>query len=151
MPEISRRQFMAATGVAAACLLCPTCATFAADAKPLDVGTTKDYDKDGAFDKFAQSDRIFIVRQNGQIYAMPAVCTHEGKKLVVAPDDPTQLLCPTHKGRFTLDGKVSKKPPKRSLARLGISVNDAGHILVDPSKRFTEDQWTDPGSFVKVP
>ena len=36
------------------------------------------------------------------------------------------------------------------LGGLGISVNDAGHILVNPNKEFPQDKWTDKGCFVEI-
>ena len=59
--------------------------------------------------------------------------------------------CPTHKSHFTFEGTVTGGPAKRSLPRYGISVDANGHVLVDCSKEFTEKNWDDENSFVKIP
>jgi cytochrome b6-f complex iron-sulfur subunit len=156
MPDLNRRHFVAAATAAVACACClydeATAAETAAAAPsgPVDVGTKADYPKDGAMnDKYAKPKeyRILVVRNEGKIYAINSTCTH--KNCAVKPKDET-IACPCHGSKFSLRGTSTKGPAKGSLSRYAISVNDAGRIMVDRSKSFSEKEWDNPSSFVTV-
>jgi cytochrome b6-f complex iron-sulfur subunit len=152
MSDLNRREFVIAAACAAgACMMCGSIE--AADAAPeaggtkVDIGTAADYPKDGPYDKLADSKKLIIVRDNGKLYALSAVCTH---KMGTVKVKGTELVCPKHNSHFANDGKVTKGPAKASLFRLGISENADGHILVDPNKKFGENQWADAGASITV-
>jgi cytochrome b6-f complex iron-sulfur subunit len=110
----------------------------------VDVGTISDYPRDGVYDRFARSDRIYVVRQNGRVYALRAVCTH--RACLVVPDA-SALRCPCHGSRFEADGTVTKGPATRQLAHYAIARTDGGRLIVDKSKRLTPDA-NDPAAYV---
>jgi cytochrome b6-f complex iron-sulfur subunit len=158
MEQMNRRELLTAAAVTAAaacaCVMASPSTLFADDATQpstqpagLDVGLKSDYDKDGITDKFLKSDKVAVVREDGKIYALTAVCTHKGCTIGDATD---HFLCPCHKGQFNLDGTVKMGPPKNPLVRYAISVDANKHLVVDKSKSFTPDQATDPASFVTV-
>ena len=159
MANVPRRTFLAAAAGAAACAACGGCplAALGADdasgsnrkkpAEPVDVGTTADYPRDGAYDAHAASGGFFLVRGKGRLYALGAACTHKATPLKVKDG---AFACPKHGARFSLDGKVTKAPAKRPLPRYAISLDDAGRVAVDPSRTFEKDKWNDDGSFVEV-
>jgi len=161
--EINRRNFLAATAAAAcACALCPIARADDDDddddapppaplpAGPAAAGNLTDYPKDGPYDSLAKSKQILLVRENGNLYAMTAICTH--KKFLIKVKD-NQFFCPKHSSRFDLDGKPAPKPngrmgpAKKPLTHYAISADANGAITVDTSKTVEE---TDPAAFVKV-
>jgi Rieske Fe-S protein len=150
--QFNRRQFTLATATVAACACCgvsPDCARAGAEdpSGPVDVGTLADYRSDGAFDKFAKSHRIVMVRKSGRLYAATATCTHRDCVVKCVSDE---LRCPCHGSRYDLAGVVTKGPAKTPLPRYAISLNSAGRIIVDPSQRFEQKQWDDPKAFINI-
>lgn len=150
--SINRREMLILTGVAAvgACLGRCTLALGADLSTPpasLDVGTLSDFPADGISDKFAKSDGIMVVRKGDHIYATTAICTHRKNTLKVVNGE---LRCPAHGSRFNSDGEASKGPATSPLIRYGISKTADGHILVDGTKTFDKEKWSDPASFVQV-
>jgi nitrite reductase/ring-hydroxylating ferredoxin subunit len=156
MSEMNRRDFLVATGVAAAAVLSLPVLQNTAQAapaptmpdKPVDCGDLKDFDKDGVTDKFAKKPNyFFIVRKDGKLYACLSLCTHKYAPLTVKSDE---FYCPKHKSEFTYEGTVTAGPAKTSLPRYAISKDDKGHVIVDCSKEFSESKWDDAASFIKV-
>ena len=153
--QFNRREFVIISGAAAAAAwvrIDPLATTACAAAAPpptgpVDVGTAVDYANDGAFDKFARSNRVMLVRKGDRLYATTATCTH---KDCVVKHVQGEIRCPCHGSRFDLDGDVTKGPAKSPLARLAIAQNAAGRIVVDPSQKFGPGQWDDPKCFVKL-
>lgn len=152
MSELNRREFVTAAACAAgACLMCG-----AIEAQPVpdtsssqkvNVGSVKDYDKDGVYDKLADSKKILIVRSGTKIYAMTAVCTHKMGTVKLKGAD---LVCPKHNSHFTNEGKPTSGPAKAALFHLGISQDADGLIMVDKTKTFGEKQWDDAGASITV-
>jgi nitrite reductase/ring-hydroxylating ferredoxin subunit len=152
---MNRRDFLVASGVAAAAVLSlPVLQNSArADApkmpdKPVDCGALKDFDKDGVTDTFAKKPNyFFIVRKDGKLYACSSVCTHKYAALTVKSDE---FYCPKHKSEFSYEGTVTAGPAKSSLPRYAISTDDKGHVIVDGTKEFSESKWDDTASFIKI-
>ena len=167
MSELNRRQLIvtAAVTAAAACCACelaqaaeaegrqegkdsPALPTGPAFAKgPVDVGPRSQYTKDGVTDKFAKSNRVLVVRHEGKIYAPTATCTHKNCAVKLKNDE---ITCPCHGSKYSIQGTSIKGPAKGSLYRYGISVNDAGHVIVDKSKQFEEKDWDKDGAYISV-
>ena len=130
--DMTRRQFSVAAVAAAACIASvgtvdTANAAPAAAAAPIDVGTAADFPHDGAFDRFAKSNRIMVVRKDNRLYATTATCTH--RDCVIKPVQ-GDLRCPCHGSRFDLAGGVTRGPAKTSLPRYAIAHNSAGRIVV---------------------
>lgn len=154
MSDIDRRNFLkaAACGLAmlgSVPLLCAAEPGAAAGAGggPIDAGELKSFDHDGVYDSFARQQRFLLVRADKHLYAIAASCTHKGATLRLRDG---QIVCPQHGAKFSNDGMVAKGPARRSLVRFGITVDDNGHVMVDKSKQFPEDKWTDKASFVEI-
>jgi cytochrome b6-f complex iron-sulfur subunit len=82
---------------------------------------------DGAkFFDFRGASGVVVRKQNGELVALSAVCTHLGC-IVQWEKDRQDFLCPCHAGRYTADGMVTAGPPPRPLARLPFTV--AGGII----------------------
>jgi cytochrome b6-f complex iron-sulfur subunit len=161
MSDMNRRGFLAgaAATAAAACVGCMCSQAMAggaggggsgapaAAADPVGAGALDAFAKDGVFDTLAQKSRVVLVRKDNKLYALTAVCTHQGGTVVA---NNGALRCPKHNATFALDGKNTGGPARTPLVHLGIKVDDKKHVVVDPSKKLTEAQWNDEGSFVKV-
>jgi Rieske Fe-S protein len=146
--SLSRRSFVLtviATAAAAGPLLAEESGT-ASGSMTVDVGALADYAQDGVTDTWAKTKKFLIVRESKRIVAVSSVCTH--KNCVVKPKDGL-LVCPCHGSRFSTQGSLQKGPGKGPLAHLGIQLIDS-RIIVDPSKTFPENQWTDPASFIAI-
>jgi nitrite reductase/ring-hydroxylating ferredoxin subunit len=154
MPEINRRQFIAAA-VAATCVMCrhrladaqTTVPASQPSGKVVDVGPRSEYAADGNSDKFIASDHIVVSRENGKIFASSSHCTHTTGEVRV---EPGRLYCPRHKGVYSPEGTPVSGPPKVALPRFAVSVDSRGHVIVDTSTQFPAEKWTDPASYIAV-
>jgi len=158
MSEMNRRDFLVATGIAAAAVLSlPVLqSTAMADQaptmpdKPVDVGELKSFDTDKVYDKFAKKPNyFFLVRKDGKLFACQAVCSHKYVALTVKKDE---FYCPKHKSEFTFEGTATAGPALKSgsLPRYAISKDDKGHVMVDCTKEFSESKWDDAASYIKL-
>jgi len=111
------------------------------------VGTLADYAKDGVFDKHLKTDKVIVVRNSDKVYAMSSRCTHKGTTVGMKDG---KIRCPAHGSVFSEQGTPTGGPAKSALTRFGISLNDKGHLIVDRSKQFSEQQWDDPAAFVNA-
>jgi cytochrome b6-f complex iron-sulfur subunit len=69
-----------------------------------------------------------VLRQNGEVVALSAVCTHLGCT-VAFNASANQFQCPCHGGKYDRDGNVVAGPPPKPLERLQIRVDDDKIIL----------------------
>jgi Rieske Fe-S protein len=162
--ELNRRDFVAAAAltVCGGIISCqsgrpgeaPADATDPSDLPPetnaqgtVDVGTMPDYPHDGVYDRYARSNRVYIVRWDGRIYALRSICTH--RACLVVPDASRALRCPCHGSRFELDGTVTKGPATRPLPHYAIARSEPGRLIVDKSRRFGPDA-SEPAAYVAV-
>ncbi len=59
------------------------------------------------------------------------------------------LKCPKHGSIFSAEGVVTKGPARKPLDRFGVSIDDAGHVIVDP-RPFPQGAMGKAGGFVEV-
>jgi cytochrome b6-f complex iron-sulfur subunit len=114
------------------------------------VGDPKQYEDGKVVERF-KPQGTWIVRYNGQIYALSTTCTHLG----CTPnwlEREEKFKCPCHGSGFKITGVNFEGPAPRPLERWGISIADDGQLLVDKSKKFQKElgQWDNQESFVKV-
>lgn len=147
MAEMNRREFVAAaTAAACACMFCPAAVVEAATG-PVDAGPAAEFAKNGISTKFVGKG-FFVVTQNGRIHAPASACTH--KQVQLKPVGGS-LKCAKHGSAFDPSGKVTKGPAKVSLPRCHVSINEQGHLIVNPAQKFDEKKWNAPGASVEVP
>jgi nitrite reductase/ring-hydroxylating ferredoxin subunit len=147
--DLGRRTFVLATMAAAVCACCGSIDLASAQttkSTTIDVGPLSDYTKDGVTDTFVGPAKILVIRNDGQLFACSAVCTHKGKPLSLKAGE---IICKAHGSEFSHYGTVTKGPARDSLARYAISVKD-GRVIVDTSKSFREAKWSDAASFIDV-
>jgi cytochrome b6-f complex iron-sulfur subunit len=116
---------------------------------PVTVGEATKYAKDGIYDEYAKTSGFIVVAEKGKIYAVTAVCSHKRGLLVKDPAVAGQIKCTKHDGKFSAAGSPISGPPKTSLARLAISKNAKGELVVDPTKQFQQADWEKAEAFVK--
>ena len=151
MSNLNRREFVAAAATACAfCIACPENVLAAPAKAPVDAGEVGTFTKQGVYDSFAKSGGFLLISDNGKLHASSSTCTHKNNVVGVDSENRLQLKCEKHGSLFNLDGRVVKAPAKRSLARFAISLNDKKHVIVDPTKRFEENDWQNPASFLKL-
>ena len=102
-------------------------------------------------ERFKQSERVWLVRDNREIYALIAICTHLGCTPNWFPDEQT-FKCPCHGSGYYKSGINFEGPTPRPLERASIRLADDGEILVDKSKTFRYElgEWNEPGAYLKV-
>jgi cytochrome b6-f complex iron-sulfur subunit len=114
------------------------------------VGETKDFE-DGKVDERFKNRGAWIVRHNGEIFALSTTCTHLG----CTPnwlEREGKFKCPCHGSGFKISGVNFEGPAPRPLERYRISKADDGQILVDRSRKFQKElgQWNEPESSIRV-
>jgi len=114
-----------------------------AAAKPFDAGSASDVPQ-GISEKFAKSDRIFLIREGNKLSAMTATCTHKNQRLRLKDG---QVFCAAHGSKFKTDGTLVEGPAERNLTRHGVSIDARGHLLVDKSRSLLPN---DPGATAEL-
>lgn len=80
------------------------------------------------FFEYAGSSAVLVRKQDGNLVALSAVCTHLGC-IVQWEKDKQDFLCPCHAGHYNADGLVTAGPPPKPLPKIPFSVAD-GSITV---------------------
>ncbi len=80
--------------------------------------------------RFFQCAQLFVLRDAGGIYAMSAVCTHEGCIINYAPAT-HDFGCPCHQSVFDFNGKVTMSPAMMPLPHYTCSLDANGNVIVD--------------------
>jgi cytochrome b6-f complex iron-sulfur subunit len=114
------------------------------------VGFADTYDDGKVVERF-KDQNMWIVRNDGKIYALSTTCTHLG----CTPnwlEKEAKFKCPCHGSGFYISGINFEGPAPRPLERWGISVGDDGQLVVDKSKKFQQErgEWSSPESYIKV-
>jgi Rieske Fe-S protein len=85
----------------------------------LKAGTVKDYRKAGGF---------YLVADGAGIYALTAICTHNGCKVVAEAGQ--GFGCPCHDSEYDLQGNVLQGPAKLPLKHFEVTEQGPGGPLV---------------------
>ena len=114
-------------------------------------GYPDDYPTGSVSTIWVKEQRVWIVRDEGGIYAISALCTHLG----CTPrwlDAENKFKCPCHGSGFTSEGVNFEGPAPRPLERVQITLAEDGQILIDKSIKFLEEKgdWGKPGSILVV-
>jgi cytochrome b6-f complex iron-sulfur subunit len=114
-------------------------------------GTPEEYIPGQVDNRFKESFGVFMVRDEGEIYALKAVCTHLGctPNWLAAE---FKFKCPCHGSGFYISGINFEGPAPRPLERYRITLAEDGQILVDKTKIYRQEkgEWSDPESFLKA-
>lgn len=114
-------------------------------------GRPDDFVEGDVSEQYKESQRVWIVREGGKLYAIQAICTHLGCTPRWLPLE-VKFKCPCHGSGFTKDGVNFEGPAPRPLERLKVSLDDEGIVVVDKSKKFLweKGQWEDPESYIAL-
>ncbi|HEY7089884.1 MAG TPA: Rieske (2Fe-2S) protein [Tepidisphaeraceae bacterium] len=152
MAEINRRDFVVAAAASVACAYCLLGSAEEAEAQAagggtVDIGVASDFPKGTISGKFVKPNGLIVANEDDKIYAMSSKCPHKGSTVGVKDN---KLRCPSHGSTFSEHGTPTGGPAKSSLVRYAIKADDKGRLIVDKSKSFSEKDWENPDSFVKV-
>jgi len=106
-------------------------------------GFPSDYAVGEVSEKYKQEYRVWIVREEGSIYAIFAKCTHLGctPRWLAAEN---KFKCPCHGSGFFKDGLNFEGPAPRPLDRFEIRLAEDGQLIVDKSHTFRMKPGVDP-------
>jgi nitrite reductase/ring-hydroxylating ferredoxin subunit len=96
---------------------------------PIDVGAASTFVANTPV--YHSTGKFFIVRDSGGLYAVTAVCTHEGATCVVQGSD---FYCPRHGAEFTFNGVVTRGPAFLPLTHYSMCDMSNGHVGVNTSQ-----------------
>jgi nitrite reductase/ring-hydroxylating ferredoxin subunit len=85
---------------------------------------------------------VVLGRDAGGVYAMSAVCTHQGCLLGGKRTVVTGLSCPCHGSAFDGNGRVTRGPAARSLQHYAVTIAADGTITVDGSQLVSDTTRT---------
>jgi cytochrome b6-f complex iron-sulfur subunit len=77
--------------------------------------------------------KYFVIRDSGGLYAMTAVCTHEGATCDYESAQ-SDIYCPRHGATFSLTGAVTQGPATKALNHYAMCTLSNGHVGVISSQ-----------------
>jgi cytochrome b6-f complex iron-sulfur subunit len=86
-----------------------------------------------SFPVYLEQGRVWLMKDQGGLYALDAVCTHLGC-IIGQGKSGAAFECPCHGSRFAIDGAVANGPATQPLRHLGLARGDDGQIVVDRSR-----------------
>jgi cytochrome b6-f complex iron-sulfur subunit len=116
------------------------------------VGRPEDFPAGVVDERFKETRGVWVVNQDGRLYALIAICTHLG----CPPNwlaEQNKFKCPCHGSGYYKNGVNFEGPTPRPLERASISVDPQdGQLVIDKARKFLFEagQWDDPASYVAV-
>ena len=102
--------------------------------------------------RFVDKYGVWIVNNEGKLYALIAICTHLGCPPAWL-ETQNKFKCPCHGSGYYKSGVNFEGPTPRPLERARIFISpDDGQIVVDKAQKFQQElgQWEDPNSFISL-
>ena len=116
------------------------------------VGPPSDFPPGVVDERYKEANGVWIINDEGRIYALIAICTHLG-----CPPNwleaQNKFRCPCHGSGYYRSGVNFEGPTPRPLERAKIVVSsEDGQIVVDKSQKYLWErgQWEDPSSYIAV-
>lgn len=112
-------------------------------------GYPNEYQVGEVSERFKDSHRVWIVREEKGFYAILAICTHLGctPKWLKSED---KFKCPCHGSGFDRRAVNFEGPAPRPMERLKITLAENGQLLIDRSKKFADPaDWTSKDAYLK--
>jgi cytochrome b6-f complex iron-sulfur subunit len=100
-------------------------------------------------ERFKDTQRVWIIREEDGFYALLAVCTHLGCTPRWLRSE-NKFKCPCHGSGFRKSGINFEGPAPRPLERVKITLAEDGQLLIDKGirYRYEKGEWGKPGSFL---
>jgi cytochrome b6-f complex iron-sulfur subunit len=115
----------------------------------VELGSLQDYRGATVATRWVRRYGLWLVCQDGRLFALEARCTHLGCTPRWVPEQ-ALFRCPCHGSGFSLAGAALNGPATQPLNRLAIQV-ERGQVVVDRSRRATlEEAEQDPHFFVAI-
>lgn len=114
-------------------------------------GKVEDYTTGDVSSKWVLEQRVWIVKEEKELYVLFARCTHLGCTPLWLKTE-NKYKCPCHGSGFTMQGINFEGPAPRPLERLKVEVGPDGQIVVDKSKKFLfeKGEWGKPGARIQL-
>jgi cytochrome b6-f complex iron-sulfur subunit len=116
------------------------------------VGVPEDFPEGVVDERYKESNGIWIVHNEGRLYALIAICTHLGCPPAWL-EAQNKFKCPCHGSGYYKDGINFEGPTPRPLERAKVSIDPSdGQIVVDKAQKYQWElgQWDDPSSFIEM-
>ena len=114
-------------------------------------GFPEEYEIGEVDESYKEKFGVWLVRDEEQIFAISAVCTHLGctPNWLAAEN---KFKCPCHGSGFYKNGINFEGPAPRPLERFKITLAEDGRLFIDKSRKFQQEkgQWNDLESRVLV-
>ena len=89
----------------------------------------------GVDERFKQSNRIWVVRQQDKLFVVYAKCTHLGcTPNWIEPE--AKFKCPCHGSGYDIEGRNFEGPAPRPMDRAHVELDAEGQIVVDTSRLY---------------
>jgi cytochrome b6-f complex iron-sulfur subunit len=114
------------------------------------IGDPRSYE-DGKVTEVFKDRQIWVVRNQGKIYALNTMCTHLGCTPNWLEAD-KKFKCPCHGSGFYITGINFEGPAPRPLERWAIELGEDGQLVVDKSRKFQYEmgQWDNKDCYFEV-
>jgi nitrite reductase/ring-hydroxylating ferredoxin subunit len=142
---VTRRTFLSATGTSAGLIIVatavPSCgnATGSPPTGPVPAGNLSAL----SVGTMLVMSNVVVARDADGVYAMSAVCTHQG--CVIDDSNNTivsGLVCPCHGSAFDGNGKVTRGPASRPLQNYAVTIATDGGLTVEGGQPVAEGTRT---------
>ena len=117
-----------------------------------EVGIPDDFPPGAVDERFMESNGVWVVNDEGRLYALIAICTHLGCPPAWL-EAQNKFKCPCHGSGYYKSGINFEGPTPRPLERARIFIDPGdGQIVVDKAQKYQWElgQWTDPSSFIPL-
>jgi Rieske Fe-S protein len=98
--------------------------------KELVAGNLKDLAQDKFWTLEFNGNKIIIFFNEGKPYALSLVCTHKKCTVRFRPPE-SQFVCPCHKGRYDINGKVLSGKPPKPLKRFETIIREKQVVVIN--------------------
>lgn len=112
-------------------------------------GFPSDFQVGEVNEKYRDSHRVWIVREEKGFYAILAICTHLGctPRWLKSED---KFKCPCHGSGFRRNAVNFEGPAPRPMDHLKITLSEDGQIQIDRSKKFPDPaDWNSSDAYLK--
>ncbi len=109
-------------------------------------GKPEDYQPGEVSTRLQKEQRVWMIRNDKGLYSLIAICTHLGCTPIWWSTE-ERFKCPCHGSNFLIDGQNVAGPAPVPLFRAAISLDLAGNVVVDKSKKENQPGKRDQPPF----